>query len=175
MTAARLDHDWFEAELPANVAIGEGSWVYSSFAFRHYRSERGVRIGRRSGLYNGTFFDLGPDGEVTIGDHCSIVGAVFATNGVVSIGDRVFVAHQVVIADSAAAIPGGVEPRALTDPVVVVEDDAWIGARAVLLAGARVRRGAVVGAGTVVDGEVPRDSTVAGNPWRLVGRPGGEP
>lgn len=168
MTPTRMDHDWFDADLPANVVIGEGSWLYSSFAFRHYRSRRGVSVGCRSGLYNGTFFDLGPDGEVTIGEHCSLVGAVFATNGAVVIGDRVFVAHQVVIADHAAAIPGGEEGRHLADPVVVIEDDAWIGARAVLLRGARIGRGAVVGAGTVVDGEVPAGSVVGGNPWRIV-------
>src|SRR5205809_523678 len=71
-----LAHDWFPRALPDNVVIGERSWLYSSFAFLHYRSDQpcGVRIGSDSGLYNGTFFDLGPLGEVEIGES-AIVGA----------------------------------------------------------------------------------------------------
>jgi len=42
-----LAHDWFPRALPDNVVIGERSWLYSSFAFLHYRSDQpcGVRIG----------------------------------------------------------------------------------------------------------------------------------
>src|SRR4051812_37344340 len=82
-----LAHDWFEVELPANVLIGEDSWLHSSYACRHYRSARGVRIGAHSGVYKGSFFDLGPDGEVTIGDYTTVVGAIIATNGRVTIGN----------------------------------------------------------------------------------------
>jgi acetyltransferase-like isoleucine patch superfamily enzyme len=169
MTAVRLEHDWFPVDLPANVQIGEGSWVYSSFAFRHYVSERGVRIGRRSGLYNGTFLDLGPQGEVSVGDYCTVVGAIVATNGRVVIDDYAFIAHEVVIADTPAATPHGAVDAALPDPVVAVGEDAWIGARAVLLAGARIGRGAVVGAAAVVDGDVPAYAVVGGNPSRIIG------
>ncbi len=64
--AVKLSHDWFPGALPQNVNIGERSWLYSSFAFRHYNSECscGVNVGHDTGLYNGTFFDLGPNGEV---------------------------------------------------------------------------------------------------------------
>ena len=49
---------------------------------------------------SGTFFDLGPDGQVEIGDYCTIVGAIFSTNTRVSIGDHCFVSHEVVISDT---------------------------------------------------------------------------
>jgi acetyltransferase-like isoleucine patch superfamily enzyme len=45
----------------------------------------------------------------------------------------------------------------------------WIGARAVLLKGTQLGKGSIVGAGTVVDFEVPAYSIVAGNPARVVG------
>jgi hypothetical protein len=56
-------------------------------------------------FYNGTFFDLDEDGEIIIGNYCTLVGAVIATNGRVSIGDYSFLAHEVTIADHFAAVP----------------------------------------------------------------------
>src|SRR5690349_12389978 len=87
--AALLPHDWFPRPLPSNIEIGASSWLYSSFAFLHYASTRdcGVHIGCNSGIYNGTFFDLDTEGEVTIGDYCTVVGAVFSGNIRVSVGN----------------------------------------------------------------------------------------
>src|SRR5882672_6633285 len=113
MNAAQLPHDWFPQPLPANVVIGERSWCYSSFAFLHYQSRRacGVRVGHDSGIYNGTFFDLGPDGEVEIGNFVTLVGAIIATNSRVVIGDYAFLAHEVVLADSFAATPHSIHDK----------------------------------------------------------------
>src|SRR5262249_58156271 len=105
------------------VVIGERSWLYSSFAFLHYRSESecGVRVGSDSGLYHGTFFDLGPSGEVEIGNYCSIVGAIISCNSRVVIRDYAFVAHEVVIADHFAAIPmqTAIASTVATPPIII--------------------------------------------------------
>jgi acetyltransferase-like isoleucine patch superfamily enzyme len=170
----RLPHDWFPEPVPENVRLGDGSWLYSTFAFRHFASRRpdALVTGRRCGLYHGTFFDLGPDAEVALGDLCVVVGAIFSTRGRVVLGDRVFVAHEVVFADAADAVPPGdaAEAPTLGEPSILVGSDVWIGMRAVVLSGARIGDGAVLGAGTVVDGEVPAGAIAAGNPWRVVGR-----
>jgi len=174
VTARRLPDDWYDQPLPDNVVLGERSWLYSSFAFRHYRSRRpvGLRVGRDSGLYDGTFFDLGPEGEVTVGDHCTLVGVIVCTNGRVEIDDYALVAHEVVLADSFAAAPGGIAGAAGADrPVIRVGRNAWIAAGAVLLAGADIGEGAIVGAAAVVDFAVPPGALVAGNPARVVSRP----
>ena len=176
-----LPHDWFERPVPDNVEIGDRSWLYSSFAFLHYHSRRprGVRLGHDTGVYAGSFFELGPAGEVDIGDHSTLVGAIIASNGRVAVGSYVFVAHEVVIADTFTASPlppgAGVlaAPGAASDdePSVLsieIGDDVWIGARAVVLGGARIGRGSIVGAGAVVQGVVPAYSVVAGNPARVV-------
>ncbi len=175
MSNSQLAHDWFPRSLPGNVVIGERSWLYSAFAFLHYRSERpcGVRVGSDSGLYNGTFFDLGPLGEVEIGNYCSIVGAIISCNSRVVIKDYAFVAHEVVMADNFAATPekGSPAKHAAEEllTTIVIGENAWIGARAVLLAGCNIGEGAIVGAATVVDFEVPSGAIVAGNPARIVG------
>src|ERR1043165_1413452 len=107
MERKHLEHDWFSHPLPSNVQLGERSWLYSSYAFSHYncQSKTGVTVRNDTGLYHGTFFDLGPDAEVTIGSYCSLVGVIFATNGRVTIGDYTFIAHEVVIADNSWYMP----------------------------------------------------------------------
>jgi acetyltransferase-like isoleucine patch superfamily enzyme len=133
-------------------------------------------VGHDSGIYHGTFFDLGPDGEVQIGNYCTLVGAIISTNGRVTIGDYAFLAHEVVVADSYAALPGGVGSNRRPGAAgcgprlsVSIGENSWIGARAVLLSGANVGEGAIVGAAAVVDFEVPAGAIVAGNPAKIIG------
>jgi len=171
-----LEHDWYGGGVPDNVAVGEGSWVYSSFAFMHCRSRAAVAVsvGRATGIYNGTHFELGPAGRVTIGDYCSVVGAIIVSNRRVVIGDCALIAHEVVLADSAAAapvLPGDDSASPAEDddePSIVIGPNVWVATRAVLLGGARIGEGSIVGAAAVVDSEVPPFSVVAGNPARVV-------
>jgi acetyltransferase-like isoleucine patch superfamily enzyme len=55
------------------------------------------------------------------------------------------------------SLPGG----------IAIENDAWIGAGAIILDGVRIGQGAVVGAGAVVTHDVPRHTVVTGNPARV--------
>jgi acetyltransferase-like isoleucine patch superfamily enzyme len=175
IVATILDHDWFPRPVPANVLLGARSWLYSSFAFIHYQSRRpcGVRVGHDSGLYDSTFFELGPSGEVEIGNYCTVVGAIFACNSRVVIEDYALIAHDVVLADTPAAVPPDHHVREADPPApattIVIGENSWIGARVVLLAGARIGTGAIIGAGTVVDFDVDPYAILAGNPARVVG------
>jgi putative colanic acid biosynthesis acetyltransferase WcaF len=54
----------------------------------------------------------------------------------------------------------------LTVSPIVIEQDAFIGARAFVLPGVSIGRGALVGACSVVTRPVPPHATVAGNPAR---------
>lgn len=60
------------------------------------------------------------------------------------------------------------EKRAEDDPGVVIEDDVWVGSRAIILAGVTIGRGAVVAAGAVVTRSVEPYAIMAGNPARLI-------
>jgi acetyltransferase-like isoleucine patch superfamily enzyme len=180
MSAPYLEHDWFPRPLPSNVRIGPRSWLYSAYAFLHCRSQAPccVQIGSDSGVYHGSFFELGPEGRVEIGDFCTLVGATICTNGRVVIEDYAFIAHEVFLADRFAPVP--FEPGARTlraGPAIRIGKNAWIGARAVLLQGADLGEGSIVGAATVVDTAVPPFAIVAGDPARIVGwaRPDRQP
>lgn len=50
----------------------------------------------------------------------------------------------------------------------VVGNDVWIGMDAIVLPGARIGNGVIIGAGSVVSGSVPDYAIMAGNPARLV-------
>lgn len=177
MPSQYLEHDWFSQPLPANVTLGERTWLYSSYAFAHYssRAVTGLCVGRDTGLYHGTFFDLGPDAVVQIGDFCSLVGVILATNGRVTIGSYSFIAHEVVIADGDWTCPSHF-PRE-TDlehacksggATIQIGQNVWIGARVSVIGSLTIGDGAIIGAGTVVMHDVPAYTLCAGSPMRVV-------
>ncbi len=65
-----------------------------------------------------------------------------------------------------AVIAGVLEPPSATP--VIVEDNALIGANAVVLEGVRVGAGAVVAAGSIVTEDVPAGAVVAGAPAKVI-------
>ena len=169
MSGTVLEHDWFSAAVPSNVSIGEGSWVHSSYAFLRCRSTRpqAVTIGRHTGVYAWSSFELGPHGSVTIGDHCTITEVIFATNGDVTIGDHTMISYQVVLADGPCPVPGrgGGAGGSIT-----LGANVWVGARCVLLPGAAIGEDSVLATGSVLDSEIPAGVLAAGNPARVVRR-----
>ncbi len=167
MTGRHLEHDWHPDPVPGNVVLGEGAWLYSSWAFAHFRATAAdaVAIGAHSGVYVGSMFVLGPAARVRVGDWCVLNGPIIATEGRVEIGDHALISYGVVLAGDAAAAPG-----AEGGGDIVIGDDVWIGANAVVLGGARIGDGAIIGARTVVTGHVPAGATVVGNPACVVRR-----
>lgn len=51
---------------------------------------------------------------------------------------------------------------------VVIEDDVWVGASAILLSGAHLGKGSIINAGAIVSGHIPEYSIVVGNPGRVI-------
>jgi len=175
--AKTIPGDWFPRALPPEFGIGERSFVVSSYTCLHWTDSRqnGVTVGDDTGIYHGSFFELGPRAHVNIGKFCTVVGAIIRAEREVSIGDYVFIAHEVVITDCehsgrasvqphpARLAPGNCEPRP-----VRIGNDVWIGMRAVILAGVTIGDGAIVGAGAVVSQDVPAHCVASGNPACIV-------
>lgn len=174
LVGGRVVGDWFDAELPANADIHPTTHLFSTYAFNHYHSTRpcGVRVGDNCGLYQATMFELGPHGQVEIGSYCVLNGPVFAGNSRIVIGSYCYLSYEVFLADTPFPQPSLSNHSAASsdEPVIVVGDDCWLGLRSVLLRGAHLGKGVIVGAGSVVDFAVDDYSVVVGNPARVVGQ-----
>ncbi len=51
---------------------------------------------------------------------------------------------------------------------VIIEDDVWVGTRAVILGGVTIGRGSIIAAGSIVKSSVPPYSIVAGVPGKII-------
>lgn len=117
-------------------------------------------------------------GDVRIGARSQLnSGVVLYTGNGVVLGEDVLVAANVTFATanhefSSRDVPIREQGFRPSKGGIVVEDDVWIGAGTVLLDGAVVRRGAVIGANSLVRDEVAAYSISAGNPLRTVGQRG---
>jgi virginiamycin A acetyltransferase len=122
------------------------------------------------------FKPAGGGGDVIIGEHVAInSGCVIYTGNGIRIGNHVAIAANCTFApvnhahsrrDVLIAEQGFQPSRG----GIVVEDDVWIGANCVLLDGAVLRRGCVVGAGSLVRGEVAAYTVQAGRPLACLGQ-----
>lgn len=116
----------------------------------------------------------GGDGDLVIGEDSVInSGCVLYTGNGIHIGRGVAVAANCTFAAvnheyRQRAIPIRDQGFRPSKGGIVLEDDVWIGANCVILDGAIIRHGCVIGAGSVVRGEVPAFSVQAGNPLALL-------
>lgn len=135
-----------------------------------------VRLSGKSGFCFGRGGESPP--RVTIGDG-TFIGhdCGFFTCRSVDIGRRCLIATRVTIRDNdghpthSARRERNEAPTPDTIRPVVIGDDVWIGAGAVVLKGVSIGKGAVIGAGAVVTRDVEPGSIVAGNPARVVRQP----
>ena len=116
----------------------------------------------------------GGSGDLIIGEFVTInSGCVFYTGNGIFIGNHVAIAANCTIAPVNHAfqdkdkliIHQGFLP---SKGGIRIEDDVWIGANSILLDGAFLRKGCVIGAGSIVRGELEAYGVYAGNPLKKV-------
>ena len=109
-------------------------------------------------------------GDVLIGRR-SRIGMSNVLIGPVTIGNDVILAQNIVM----SGLNHGYEDILLPphdQPVskksITVENEVWIGANVVVVAGVTIGKHAIVAAGSIVTKNVPAYSVVAGNPARII-------
>lgn len=117
---------------------------------------------------------LAPDSSIVIGDGAGISGASIVARRSVTIGKRVLIGAGACVWDTdfhplAAERRRVHQTRHAASAAVHIEDEVFIGARALILKGVTVGAQAVVGAGAVVTRDVAPGTIVGGNPARVLG------
>lgn len=106
--------------------------------------------------------------NIELGNRVFMNRGVFITaSAKVSIGNDVLIGPYTVINSGNHVYRNSEVPirqQGHVNAPIVIEDDVWIGAHAVVLPGVRIGRGAVVGAGAVVTRDVDRYAVVVGVP-----------
>lgn len=140
---------------PSRIVLADGVAIFgpSSIVVADGGGLTGSRLEIGEGTYVGEFANLRTAGApIIIGAHCllaqnvTIVGSNHGTRAGVHIVDQPW-----------------------TGTGVEVGDDVWLAAGSIIVAGARIGRGAIVAANSVVRGVVPPDAIMAGSPARQVG------
>jgi acetyltransferase-like isoleucine patch superfamily enzyme len=132
-----------------HLAIGPHvSFHAGSIAF--YDDHGSVSIGERTTIFQASF-GITEGGRIEVGEDCLVASEVDVRNGD---------SHSIVDAASGERINPAAD--------VTIGDHVWIGMRVMVLKGSHVAAHSVIGAGSIVSGEIPEGSVAAGVPARVL-------
>jgi maltose O-acetyltransferase len=160
-----IAYRWIAARLPASASRAGSLW---RVARRATARPLLASTGRDVNIERGAIF---PPDVVHLGDRSGL-GINSQMKGPVTIGCDVMMGPEVLVFTTDHTFDDTSRPMreqgmAAIRPVTI-EDDVWIGQRAMILPGVTVGRGSVVAAGAVVTKDVPPLSVVGGNPARVL-------
>ena len=127
-------------------------------------------IGKNVSIHKDVYI-FRPD-KLEIGDNVSIHPMSYIdANGGITIGNDVSIAHAVTIMSTThnykdQNIP--IKDQGISLGQVIIGNNIWIGAKAVILKGIRIGNGSVVGASAVVTRDIPENTIVAGIPAKAI-------
>ncbi len=129
----------------AGFDIGHGVAFYGCPRLRGERNfYANLKVGKGAHINEGVHLDL---------------------SGLIDIGPRVGLAHEVMILTNSHQIGDPHQRAGQTEvlPVVICEG-AWIGARTIIMPGVTIGKGSVIAAGSIVLNDIPDYSMAAGSP-----------
>lgn len=158
-TANRTRDGFHPLALVESAHVGAGTRVW---AFAHVM--KGARIGSGCNLGEGVFVESG----VSIGDDVTVKNGVALYDGV-TIDDESFIGPHAVFTNDLRPRSGRFKRPQSKFQATRVRRGATIGANSVVVCGHQVGDYAMVAAGAVVTRDVPAHALVAGVPARAIG------
>jgi acetyltransferase-like isoleucine patch superfamily enzyme len=147
---------------------GRGSKIYNSVRMDTPPYRR-FSIGRQSVVESFSCINNAV-GDVVIGDHTRI-GLHNTIIGPVSIGSHVNLAQGITVTalnHNFCEPNKRIDEQGVSTQEIVINDDVWIGANAVILPGVTIGSHCVVAAGAVVTKDIPDGCIVAGVPAKII-------
>lgn len=144
---------------------------------------RNIKIGKRTSIndFCTIIVDNDPnpnssfkESSLTIGNDCYIgeYNNLRAGGGKIVIGNKCLISQHITIVATNHNIEKDVcimeQPWSEKNNYVVIGNDVWIGANAIILPGVTIGNGAIVGGGSVVTKDVPENAIVVGNPAKVI-------
>lgn len=177
------------------LRVSAWNWLVQNFYYIPMFKGRCSRYGKNLRIIDGIPQIYG-DLKIDLGDNCTfhgtttLVGAKvfdeptlkvgnnvhFGYNLAITVGSDITIGNDVMIAGgvsifsydthSTSPLLRHTTPPKETGKAVVIEDNVWIGTRAIIFKGASVGKNSVVAAGSVVTQRVPANCLALGNPAR---------
>lgn len=136
---------------PQKVSIGDHSWIDR---YTILEGGNGIEIGRY--VHVATFCHLQGGGILKIGDYAGI-----------SSGCKIYSDTNYHPKRMSAALP--IEQQEIKSAPVIIEKDVFIGINSVILPGAKIGEGAVIGASSLVNKDIPPWVIAVGSPAKIIG------
>jgi len=113
-----------------------------------------------------------PEAVISIDERSGISGATICAMEHISIGKECLLGSDVMIFDNDfhSLNPAGrrFSQKDINVKPVVIENNVFIGARAIVMKGVKIGENSVIGAGSVVVSNIPSNVIAAGNPCKII-------
>ena len=135
-----------------------------------------IQIGDEVRILRSVTMSTTPDGKTHIGKKTHIGESTIISSDIgIHIGDNVIIGPQNIIIDfdhTYASFEMPINQQGINRKEVTIGENVWISSHCVIIRGVRIGKGSVVGAGSVVNKDVPPYSVVAGVPIRVIKKRG---
>lgn len=159
--------------------IRPGVWLHllkmlNYYNYSHVQPLRLITKGTDCGISPDAVFSnaerISIGDRVEIGSRCHIWAGHNA--GRIEIGDDCLFGPEVLVTAASYRFNDGqpVTRQKMNEADIVIGRDVWFGARAIVLPGAQIGDGAIIGAGALVNSNIPAFAIAVGQPARVVGQ-----
>lgn len=111
-----------------------------------------IKIGGGAHINSGVILSAANGGEIVLGEN-----VIIGPNAVMRASSHLYSKRDIPIKE-----------QSYLNGKIVVEEDVWIGANVVILPNIRIGKGSVIGAGAVVNSDIPPYSLAGGVPARVI-------